>query len=1303
MAGPDPESFSRALTRFKATIDPSLQQEFSACTLRDVHRTIQDIQEKDAREGPLRAMSRLQAFVEAMEQLGSVIEVFLNASELVCFIWGPIKFLLTITRSFFNIFDKLLDAYSRIGDAIPGLLHYKNTFERHPPLAKVLEDYYSDVLNFHSQAIAVFRRPRWKTFFSVTWKTFETKFGPIIQSLARKREMLESEKGSATLHAIQNLREDIANVQREQNAQATMNDRENRRRRMREIQEKLQSPNYQLDQEMSAERRDGSASGLWIFDDSTFQAWLHGGPSSSKILYINGMPGAGKTVLMSTVIERLLHERVAPNGQSFVGYFYFKHRQNETHNAMLRAVLEQLLSQNPALSDHLFDKVSLLEGVNLRTTAQLERLVETAIESYTNLYLVLDGLDECVKEEINKTLNWSLSLIDEKLRNSGSDLRIILSGQRDGVLDTKLVRQLSISLETSAHNENIRRYCELRCKEIAATFFESSPNGEEAQSIKERIFTLVTNEAKGMFLYARVVLENLLGQTRLSGLKREIQADTFPRGIEKAYQRVFARVIDQAPKASREDAIKLLGLVIHARRILHWREIQAFFCIDPTSWNVDYDDRLLRTGKDICGALVDVHHCSRDSTGSEDLVRIVHESARMYLLEEHATLFFPEAVNVSTFCLQYLASDPFKIGIDSEDISSWAIKGYYALQDYSVQFWYDHSQMCLQAYDTLDPTQRDQVTASLAHFFESYSQLSEMGWHHGGNTVAKLMETFKNLPGHARDRNECFNIEYRTTMIRQQIEHLQQDSSSTEARESFDFLHGPLTTFKCSKPWCDWFKGGLENLKERQRHISRHELPFICNEDGCHTSGIGFDSQTALDIHRKRWHLNNSGSIQFPKKRQKSYRDICDAAKSGNVEAVTAFLNAGEPINVFRVGSLLCPMCRAARRGHVEVCKLLLDRGSNVNHVHPKQKEMTALHAAVGRSQLETTRLLLTHNDIQLDKTYNGKTAFDLACYQSDDRTCRLFLESGKFHDRLLNRSHTDVLRMACSKGDVSSVKYFLEHGFSKIADRSLIESMIHAQPPSSDANMARIIELLLATGNIELESRDILDSLEMGLVSVTRSMFCSSKLILTRIELEQCRQQATEKGYMDILPMIDSRLDSPFKPFDPAHDEFYPDDWSDTDSQSGVEITRNDWRLCQVKTRLFTSSTAVTQYWIWLPENGCFQHQVMKNVDPVSWSSLEDHIDFHVYLDEIEELLWNIEWHRIHIIMSKVSDTMDELDGAPRGDVMASFKRDRTMRRFLFFCRERGVKMQQQPIEEINRRWQKIEGELLLPAQMSQ
>jgi hypothetical protein len=39
---------------------------------------------------------------------------------------------------------------------------------------------------------------------------------------------------------------------------------------------------------------------------------------------------------------------------------------------------------------------------------------------------------------------------------------------------------------------------------------------------------------EGMFLYARVMLGNLLSQTTRSGLQQEIAPGTFPKGIEKA-------------------------------------------------------------------------------------------------------------------------------------------------------------------------------------------------------------------------------------------------------------------------------------------------------------------------------------------------------------------------------------------------------------------------------------------------------------------------------------------------------------------------------------------------------------------------------------------------------------------------------------------------------------------------------------------------------------------------------------------------------------------------------------------------
>ncbi|KAG7408200.1 hypothetical protein Forpe1208_v012419 [Fusarium oxysporum f. sp. rapae] len=154
-----------------------------------------------------------------------------------------------------------------------------------------------------------------------------------------------------------------------------------------------------------------------------------------------------------------------------------------------------------------------------------------------------------------------------------------------------------------------------------------------------------------------------------------------------------------------------------------------------------------------------------------------------------------------------------------------------------------------------------------------------------------------------------------------------------------------------------------------------------------------------------------------------------------------------------------------------------------------------------------------------------------------------------------------------------------------------------------------------------------------------------------------------------------------------PVHDEFHLEDWSDTDSCSGDSITNYDWRLAVVKTRLYTSHVNVTQYWTWVGQIQCFQHQVLKDVKPAKWGLFRNEIDFHVNLAEIEEMEWSFKALRVHIIMKTDAGKL-AADGKPRGDVMASFVRARTMRRFLFFCRERGMKTAEREPEHLNYLW---------------
>ena len=89
--------FRNALAKFSSGLTPKEVEEFRFTTLEDVHRVVVTIQHQQARRKEMMNLTRIQSFLEAMKSFGEVIEVFLNLSEFIPFIWGPIKFLLQVS------------------------------------------------------------------------------------------------------------------------------------------------------------------------------------------------------------------------------------------------------------------------------------------------------------------------------------------------------------------------------------------------------------------------------------------------------------------------------------------------------------------------------------------------------------------------------------------------------------------------------------------------------------------------------------------------------------------------------------------------------------------------------------------------------------------------------------------------------------------------------------------------------------------------------------------------------------------------------------------------------------------------------------------------------------------------------------------------------------------------------------------------------------------------------------------------------------------------------------------------------
>jgi len=92
------DAFQVALSRFQKQLTAKEQQLFKATTFNDLRGAIYKIQETQEASKELKALRRIEGFLEAMTQFGKVIEVFLNASDFLCFVWGPIKLILQVSR-----------------------------------------------------------------------------------------------------------------------------------------------------------------------------------------------------------------------------------------------------------------------------------------------------------------------------------------------------------------------------------------------------------------------------------------------------------------------------------------------------------------------------------------------------------------------------------------------------------------------------------------------------------------------------------------------------------------------------------------------------------------------------------------------------------------------------------------------------------------------------------------------------------------------------------------------------------------------------------------------------------------------------------------------------------------------------------------------------------------------------------------------------------------------------------------------------------------------------------------------------
>jgi hypothetical protein len=206
----------------------------------------------------------------------------------------------------------------------------------------------------------------------------------------------------------------------------------------------------------------------------------------------------GKTTLVSRIVEHLKSR--AGTSKIPLLFFYFKqHEENKrSMNGMLRAILVQLLYQDDTLIEYFYQKCCSTSAPELVTLSVLQELAQESLKSQHRCLIVLDGLDECgngqgVRHKSSKEIiEWFKNIVIPTSLSEGSYIRLLLAGQRDGILDHHLSVYPDIKLDTiDAHLRDINDYAVSRTSDIRERF---SLSHDEQHEMKKRVIAASKGE-----------------------------------------------------------------------------------------------------------------------------------------------------------------------------------------------------------------------------------------------------------------------------------------------------------------------------------------------------------------------------------------------------------------------------------------------------------------------------------------------------------------------------------------------------------------------------------------------------------------------------------------------------------------------------------------------------------------------------------------------------------------------------------------------------------------------------------------
>ncbi|KAF5697455.1 hypothetical protein FMUND_15405 [Fusarium mundagurra] len=423
-------------------------------------------------------------------------------------------------------------------------------------------------------------------------------------------------------------------------------------------------------------RERGAGTGQWFLDSPEFQAWLQ---ADKQTLFCPGIPGAGKTILSSIVVDELM-TRFGNDKTIGIAYVYcsFQRQDKQKAEDVLASLLKQLAEGQSALPESVKSLHDKHKGKRTRLSLdEVSTALCSVVALYSRTFVIIDALDEALFEDRDKFLA-ALS----NLQQGGQAHLNILTTSRPEVashfeehFDGYIPRQIR------AADNDVLSHIQGRLSTNRRPRLSKFPDLQDA--IKRQ----VVKAADGMFLLAKLHMDYLLSKPTAGDVEDALT--DLPHGIsglDKRYHQAMER-INNHKEGQRDITYKVLYWIVHAKRPLSTAELQHAVAVRPGATEIK--EKFLIEVEDLisdCAGLVTVDKES-------GIIRLVHYTTQDYFKRTQKDWFPNAETDITITCVTYLSFDAFEAGFfGTEDDSKARLRQHqHPLYDYAVRNWGHHA------------------------------------------------------------------------------------------------------------------------------------------------------------------------------------------------------------------------------------------------------------------------------------------------------------------------------------------------------------------------------------------------------------------------------------------------------------------------------------------------------------------------------------------------------------------------------------------------------------------------------------